>query len=144
MAKSRSLRGQTLVELALVLPCFCLGVFMAVQLICYCHNMIELQRMVQVMADRVSYDNYRARKSYSRFNSMWGRFSDPWVHFSNDPVQPWLPFHGKSTIQEPGRFIRAYSESDLLPGQGFSRVLAKKTERAYAETYLEPPIPPED
>ena len=144
MARRPEPRGQTLVELSLVLPCFCLGIFMAVQLMCYCHNMIELQRMVQVMTDRVSYDNYLARKKYARFNSLWGRVTDPWVYFSNNPLQPWQPFRGKSTIQEPGRLIRAYSENDLLPGLGFSSVLAKKTQRAYAETYLEPPIPQEN
>ena len=141
MAKNE---GQTLVELALVLPCFCLGVFMAVQLICYCHNMIELQRMGQLMIDRLSYDNYQAQKRYSRFNSLWGRFSIPQAHFLREAPAVWRPFHGLSTVQDQGQLFRVEVGTDLYPGNGFSAVLATVSQRGLAETYLEPPIPVEN
>src|SRR5205085_2517411 len=115
----RSSRGQTLVELALVLPCFCLGVFMAVQLICYCHNMIELERMAQLMIDRVTYQNYRATKPYYLFNSLWGRFVPPLCHFSTSLSKPWRPFSGLSTIQKEGRTFQMHIETHLLPSAGF-------------------------
>jgi len=141
MGKRSVERGQTLVELALVLPCFCLGVFMAVQLICYCHNMIELQRMAQVMVDRVSYENYKATKPYTRFNSLWGRFSFPRARYATQLSQPWRPFQGVSVVKEPGRFFSVHVDTDLLPGQGFSSVLSVVSQKAYAETFLETPIP---
>ena len=64
MAKLGRANGQTLVELALVLPCFCLGIFMAVQLICSCHNMLELERMATVAINRISIENYQDAYKY--------------------------------------------------------------------------------
>jgi hypothetical protein len=136
--------GQTLVELALVLPCFCLGVFMAVQLICYCHNMVELQRMAQLMSDRISYDSYADNKVYKRFNSLWGHFLIPQIHFSRQAPQPWRPFRGISTVQNSGQLFGVSVKTDLLPGAGFSRVLDTVSQQGVAETFLEPPIPVED
>ena len=143
MFDQRKDHGQTLVELALVLPCFCLGIFMAVQLMCYCHNMVELQRMAQVMIDRVSCENYTGQKKYKRFESLWGEYTNPRASFSNVQFVPFLPFKGKSTLKEPGRFIRVNVHSDLIPGEGFTSVLSRVSQQAFAETYLEPPIPSE-
>lgn len=144
MGKRHVYNGQTLVELALVLPCFCLGVFMAVQLICYCHNMIELQRMAQVMMDRVTYDNYRARKNYTRFHSLWGRYASPQSRFSSESIPHWRPFRGVSTVHEPGRFFTVHVRSELWPGRGFRSALSSVSQSAYAENFLEPPLPLED
>jgi hypothetical protein len=132
------------VELALVLPCFCIGVFMAVQLIWYCHNMIELQRMAQVMIDRLSYDNYQADKLYTRFNSLWGRFSTPEARFTRETAPAWRPFRGFSTVQNPGQLFGVQIDTSLFPGSGFSAGLATVSQRGLAETFLEPPIPPEE
>ena len=136
--------GQSLVELALTLPCFCLGVLMAVQLICYCHNMIELQRMAQVTSDRLTYENYTAERSYWRFNSLWGRITIPRLHFSSERPATWKPFRGLSTVQDEGRLFRTQVDLSLLPGDGFSRVLSTVSQRGFAEKYLEPPVPPEE
>ena len=144
MDKGRNNRGQTLVELALVLPCFCLGVFMAVQLMTYCHNMIELQRMAQVMIDRITYKNYRSSKIYTRPNSLDGKLTHPMAHFSTERVQPWRPFNGISTVDEEGRFFKVKVDTTLLTGNGFRGDLERVKQQAFAETYLEPPLPPED
>ena len=137
-------RGQSLVELALVLPCFCIGVFMAVQLIWYCHNMIELQRMAQVMVDRLSFENYRAEKLYTRFNSLWGRFALPEARFTRESIPDWRPCRGLSTLQDQGQLFGVEVQTRLFPGSGFSSGLATVTQRGLAETYLEPAIPPEE
>jgi len=130
-------QGQTLVELALVLPCFCLGVFMAVQLIYLCHNMVELQRMAQVVIDRVSYENYQVRKKYTRFQSLWGPYKRRISEFGSEIPQPWRPFNGISTIHNSGRYIHVCVATDLLSGAGFSRVFPKLTQQAFAATFLE-------
>ena len=143
MDKRQTDRGQTIVELAIVLPCFCLGVFMGVQLMWCCHNFVELQRMAQVMIDRVTLENYQSRKKYTRFTSLWGEYEDPWGYFDTVTVQPWRPFNGVSTFKETGRFFRVHVDSELFHGEGFTNVLANVPERAYAETFIEPPIPAE-
>src|SRR6202158_1749200 len=71
MDKRRAYEGQTLVELALVLPCFCLGIFMAVQLMTYCHNMVELQRMSMVALHRVTIENYKDAYKHYWFHSLY-------------------------------------------------------------------------
>jgi hypothetical protein len=144
MDRLLNVRGQTLVELALVLPCLCLGLFMAVQLVCYAHNMIEIQRMAQVTIDRVSYENYASRKRYTRFEALWGRGQAPRSSFRSEPARSWRPFRGISTIQDRGRWVQARVEARLLPNGPFSRNLGTLPEAALAETWLEPPVPVED
>ena len=144
MDKKRGERGQTLVELSLVLPCFCLGVFMAVQLMTYCHNMVEMERMAQLAIDRINPDTYGNRSNYSLFNSLWGYFSPPKIQYSSEMPQPWRPFHGISTVKQEGRFFNVKVGMDLLPGAGFSRVLGTVRQESFGETYLEPPVPPEE
>src|SRR5438552_3823937 len=98
-------QGQTLVELALVLPCFCLGVFMAVQLMTYCHNMIELQRMAQVALHRVTIENYKEAYKHYGFHSLYGNVTTPRDRFTSQAPTPWRPFEGVSTTGEPGRIV---------------------------------------
>ncbi len=146
MDKRRNDRGQTLVELALVLPCFCLGVFMAVQLMTYCHNMIELQRMAQLAIDRVNPDTYQTRsESYTLLNSLWGNFSKPRIPRPRSQVaNPWRPFNGLSTVKQEGRFYSVKVGTYLKPGNGFSKILDTVKQDSFGETYSEPPIPPEE
>jgi len=144
MDKRKCLGGQTLVELAIVLPCFCLGVFMAVQLMTYCHNMIELERMAQLAIDRLNPDTYGERTKYSLFNSLWGNFSPPQIRYSSEMPQPWRPFHGPSTVKQEGRFFNVKVSMLLMPGAGFSSVLDTVKQESFGETYLEPPVPQEE
>jgi hypothetical protein len=144
MDKRRQDRGQTLVELALVLPCFCLGIFMAVQLMTYCHNMIELQRMAQVALHRVTIENYKDAYKHYWFHSLYGNVTLPRDRFTSQAPAPWRPFGGFSTIDDPGRIVQVTVTTALLPGRGFSQVLAKVNQTAQAETLLEPPIPGEN
>jgi hypothetical protein len=141
MDKRNGEQGQTLVELALVLPCFCLGVFMAVQLMTYCHNMIELQRMAMVALHRVTIENYRDAYKHYWFHSLYGNVTQPKDHYTSQVPSSWRSFHGESTIGDPGRLVQVTVKSDLLPGSGFSQVLARVTQSAQAETLLEPPLP---
>lgn len=144
MDRGRRIGGQTLVELAIVLPCFCLGVFMAVQLMTYCHNMIEMERMAQLAIDRLNPDTYGNRTKYSLLNSLWGNFTLPEIHYSSERPQPWRPFHGISTVKQEGRLFNVEVGMYLMPGAGFSRVLDTVKQVSFGGTYLEPPVPVEE
>jgi hypothetical protein len=135
--------GQTLAELALILPVFCSGLMVTVQLICFCHNMIELQRMAMVAIDHVSVENYRSERRHYWFHSLRGHVTIPRASYKSEKLQPWRPFKGIATITEPGRLVKVRVSSDLLPRSGFGRVLAPVTQCAFAETMLEPRIPSE-
>jgi len=137
-------RGQTLVELALLLPCFCLGVFMAVQLMCYCHNMIELQRMATLDIERVSLEHFKTNRRHFLFDSLFGSVTMPRSRFQKETPVSWRPFKGISTLRAPGQIIKVHVQSDLLPGAGFTRGLARLTQEANAETLLETPLPAEN
>ena len=141
MDKRRAYEGQTLVELALVLPCFCLGIFMAVQLMTYCHNMVELQRMSMVALHRVTIENYKDAYKHYWFHSLYGNVTKPQDHFASQIPNPWRPFHGKSTIQDTGRIVNVTVKCDLLPEKGFSQVLPRVSQSAQAEVILEAPLP---
>jgi hypothetical protein len=143
MDSRRSAHGQTLTELALVLPCFCLGVFMAVQLICYCHNMIEIQRMAQVMIDRQSEGNAQGSRKYWLFQSLWGRTGVNRIKSDSRSAYDWRPFRGISTTDHAGWYRQIQVSTQLLPGKGFSRTFASVKQSGFAETYIEPPLPPE-
>ncbi len=144
MVKEHLNRGQALVELAIVLPCFCLGVFMAVQLITYCHNMVELQRMAQLAIDRLNPDTYGDRSKYSLLNSLWGYFTLPEIRYSSERPRPWRPFHGPSTVKQEGCWFSVKVGTTLLPGAGFSSAWGTVKQESFGETYLEPPVPPEE
>ena len=144
MDRPTSLQGQTLVELAVVLPCFCLGIFMGLQLMYYCHNMISLQRMATVVANRISIENYKDAYKYTWFYSLYGNAMPPTIHYQSQVPASWKPFRGLSTVKERGRIVQVTVQSQLLPGLGFSRVLPRVTQDAAAEIFLEPPIPQEN
>ena len=140
MGEKHKNRGQTLVELALVLPCFCLGIFTAVQLIWFCHNMIELQRMAALDIERVNLEHFKRSGTHFLFDSMFGNISPPKATFKKEAT-PWRPFKGWSTIQVPGQIVSVKESSDLRHGRGFTRVLAQVAQSANAETLLETPLP---
>ena len=131
--------GQSLVEMALVLPVLLFVLALAIQLIFYCHNMIELQRMAMVAGDRLTIENYKDARNYYWFNSLQGNFLTPKLHYKSEVVQ--RPFNGRSTVQSPGRLVLVWAESNLLPGFGFMSWLPKVSQEAYAEVLLEPPLP---
>lgn len=140
MRVNRRQNGQTLVELALVLPCFCLGIFMAVQLIYLCHNMIELQRMAALDVERASLEHFRSGGKHFLFESMFGIVSPPRAEFKKKPT-PWRPFKGEFTIKVPGQIVSVKESSTLHHGSGFSGVFPDVLQSANAETLLETPLP---
>jgi hypothetical protein len=141
VAERTSLGGQTLMELALVLPCFCLGIFMAVQLICLCHNMVELQRMATVALHKLTLETYQDREEHYWFHSLWGHFKLRQDRYRSQVPEPWRPFKGISIIDRAGRIVQVNVRSRLLPGGVFSRALDPLVLEANAETLLEPPVP---
>jgi hypothetical protein len=133
-------KGQTLVELAVVLPCVCLGIFMGLQLIFFCHNMIELQRMAALDIERVSLEHFRAGGKHFLFDSMFGDISAPRAKFQKEPTT-WRPFKGWSTVHVPGQIVSVEEKSILYHGAGYAHDLAQVTQSANAETLLETPLP---
>jgi len=143
MDKLSATHGQTLVELSLVLPCFCLGIFLAVQLICYCHNMIEIQRMAQVMIDRQTDNNGEGTRRYWLFQSLWGRTGVNRITPKSRRSYDWRPFKGISTTDEKGWYRQIEVTTHLFSSAGFSHAFPSVKQSGYAETYIEPAPPPE-
>jgi hypothetical protein len=142
MCRSRE-QGQTLVELAIVLPLFCLGVFTTVHLGRVIHDAVEIQRMASVAAASVSLENYRGTRSYYWLNSLIGDFSVPKISCTSEVVGGWRPFRGIATLKTHGRIVKATVGTTLFPGEGFTRVLPRVRYSASAETLLEPAVPEE-
>jgi hypothetical protein len=135
--------GQTLVEVALVLPLLGLAVAVAVQMIVFCHNMIALQMMAAKAARQISVESPRLPPPPIP-SPLWGHVTPAVLRQSKQIVPSWLPFKGKSTVQSAGQLVLVQIKSQLLPGLGFGRVLPMLTQTATAETLFEPPRPSED
>lgn len=136
-------KGQTLVEAAIALPTLCLGIFMGVQLLTYGHNMIELQRMAQVMGEEQTERYQTGTRKYWMWNQLWGKRSEDRVRTSMRRAWPWRRHRGISTLRQPGAFYQTQVTSRLLPGPGFSRGLSSVSQVALAQGYFEPQ-PPEE
>jgi hypothetical protein len=135
--------GQTLVEVAVVLPLLGLAIAVALQLIFLCLNRIELQVLAAKAVRQISVESPRVAPLVIP-NPLWGRAMPPQQRSSPNAIQPWHPFKGPSTIQTQGSVAVVRVESQLLPMGGFGSVLAMVTQVATAETLLEPPRPAED
>jgi len=143
MVKSRKSNGQTLVEVAVVLPLLGLAIAVALQLIFVFLNRIELQVLAAKAARQISVETPSV-PSIVIPNPLWGRATPPQQRSSTNAIQPWNPFKGQSTIQSTGYLAVIQIKSNLLSGGGFGSVLPNVAQYATAETLLEPPRPPED
>ena len=135
--------GQTLVEAAMVLPVLGLGIFMALQLIWYCHNMVQLQRMAALAAERFSPGKSATTRGYSLFYSLEGRVLAPEIICQDRSAATWLTASGASTIKTKGTVLTATVSTTLFPGTGFSRLLPAVRQQAIAALPIDPPVPAE-
>ncbi len=116
---------------------------MAVQLVIYCHNSIALGRMAQVMVERQREDFRVSPTLYTRFHALWGRLVPARLRTFPERAHPWRAHRGVSAVQRSGAFVRVRVGAQLLPFVGFGGILSAAPQQAFAETYLEPPIPAE-
>jgi len=137
----RNSKGQALVEVAIVLPLMGLGVFMALQLIWYCHNMLELQRMAMITADQVTFKTRDQKRHYTLFDSLWGRILPPNLKRTSRLVPNWLYASPSLTVsKDPGYLVEIETSTDLLPSRGFIRFLPVVKQHAFAEILLDAPL----
>jgi hypothetical protein len=129
-------KGQSVVETALVLPVLFLGIFTALQLIWYCHNMIELQRMAGVAADRLSLENLH-KTNYHWISLLQGPTTIPKSTRHRETELQWIPARGVHLAHDRGVYATVRVETMLLPGTGFSRVLGAVRQDASAQTLIE-------
>jgi hypothetical protein len=141
MGKRQTNRGQTLVEVAAVLPLLGLAIAVALQLIFICVNKIELQVLAMKAARQISVDS---RKRSPTPSSLWGRNTPTKQSTSTSTLRPWHPFKGPSTIKTPGYLTAVKVESRLLAAGAFGYILPNVDIVASAESPLEPPLPTED
>jgi hypothetical protein len=131
------------VEVALVLPLFGLGLFTALQLIVYCRNMVELQRMASVEVDRLDVSRPRMGRQYHWFHALEGQTSGITVHNVRDTQMRWVPNEAVAKTQDRGHVVHSELTTRLFPTRGFRRALPIVTQSATAVTLLEPAIPEE-
>lgn len=136
--------GQTLAEMAIVLPVLCLGIFTAVQTCRYGINMLESQRMAQLNAKRLTAEDFPASRNHHLFHSLKGVTTTPGVGFRRRVAVPWRAHHGFRTLQTRGWIAQAEVESQLLPSGGWTKTLPRLRQSAIAWTYLEPEVPREN
>lgn len=128
--------GQALVEVALLVPCLILGIFMGLQLIIVCHNLVAQQRMTQLMVDSKSADGGTRTPIYSLFHRLWGNVALEKVQVVVRRAVPWRPHHGISTVRSPGTFVSVRLGSRFLPVAGFTPVHIVTA----SQTYYEPMV----
>ena len=149
MDKRQKSSGQTLVELALVLPVLVLLVFAGFLIVATCVNLVVLQTKVFQTARTVS----KHQTSFPGLLglSLWGRARLPTLKRSSQTFQPWRPFKRVyapplpviSTIHTPGYLVQMHLKSTLWPGLGITRMLPTVPLHVSAETILEPDPPSE-
>ena len=146
MDKPRTDSGQTLVELALVLPLTALLLFMGFQIVAACVNLVVLQTKAAQAVHKIVEAKNRPSLLPLIGTPLWGRTSLVRPQSTRNPAKPWRPFKGvpfASTLSTPGHYALLNLESTLLPGLGFARILPSFRMKAMAETYIEPDPPAE-
>jgi hypothetical protein len=138
--------GQTLVELALVLPVTALLIFMSFQIVAACVNLVVLQTKAAQAVHKIV--GMKSGPSLWPLvgTPLWGRTSLVRPLRTSTPLQPWRPFKGMPfapTLSTPGHYALLSLESTLIPGLGFTRSLKMFRMKINAETYVDPDPPAE-
>ena len=142
MGNRRRNKGQTLIEVAVVLPLVCLAIVVTVQMIAFCHNAVLLQKMAFQTSRDLS-ASMRTTPAWLIRNPLWGRGAAPCPHRSTSILNPWRSFRTRlcPRVSDPGHVTTVDVDSVLLPTMGFGSDLMPLHQTASAEAYLEPPIP---
>jgi len=124
-----NIKGQTLVELAFVIPGFCLAVFAIVRLVVFCWNQVEFQRMAQVAGNDATHSTPDGYRPYHWGNKSWGmRFPSVTRHYTSTPVTRAQAYRGISTTSLPLRLMHI-------------EITGPNKQKSSIMTLIEPPIP---
>jgi len=133
-------RGQTIVELALLLPALSFSVLVIVQFLVFCRNQLEIQHMAQIASDQVAPTTPAGRAIYPQFNKLWGSHTLPDLNRTSAAISSWKPYRGVSTVTASAQLMTLDIESYLLPGPVIEALgLAKQ--HATAQALREAPVP---
>jgi hypothetical protein len=146
MDSPRDHGGQTLVELALVLPVTALLIFTGFQIVAACVNLVILETKAAQAAHKIVEVKSRPSLLFLVGTSLWGRTSLVRPQSNSMAPQPWRPFKGvlfAPTLSAPGCYSNVTLQSTLLPGLGFTQNLNTFHMKINAETYVEPDPPAE-
>lgn len=130
----RRVDGQTLVEVALILPWLLLAVVVFAQVWCLCHNACAMQMGV------FQYVRERLLSEVEVMRELRGQVTPPSFHVEHRMIQTWRPFPGSATVKTPG-FLASVQGSVMQWKGGWG--LPPLRIVAFAEIPQEPPIPEE-
>jgi len=140
--KVKEEHGQSLVEVAVVLPLLMMGIFVTAQLAIFCHNRVCLQTMALQMATKKTSETPYARP----VNTLWGNttLSAPSPKTVSLP-HPWRYFYSLTAVNNsPGHIYMARATSVLGPGPVLAGKIPNVTQLATAAAYVETPAPSQD
>ncbi len=137
-------RGQSLVEVALVMPVFAFVVWTLAQLAFFCMNLVEHQRMAQVAAENLTIDSFMSRRPYHWFYRNRGTTIPALVKTRVMAIPEQKDPHAFAVIKTGGRLFHVQVTSQLLPGAFMGRFLKWANQTAAAEAWMEPDAPEGD
>ena len=140
--------GQSLVELAFLLPFFCFAIVVYFQLLVLCHNAMVLQASAAHIARAIALSDGPQASSLTQdilaAARLLGRSMPPTIHRNSAPLNPWRPFKGLEVVKTPGGVITAEIRSVLGPKTMFRWALPLTLLTFTAEFPKEPPLPEEE
>ncbi len=147
MARLSRIRGQAMVEVALLMPILIITFAVTVQVIVLCHNHVAMQMIASRLIRRVSSDQKKSLNSPLLYTLLWGRVTPPRAKRSSHLCLPWRefrPVYLMSTIKSPGSWASIEIKSTLSPGITAAGYMAHFPLLSTAEILLEPPVPAEE
>jgi hypothetical protein len=124
-----------------VLPLLLFGIFTGLQMIRYCHNLVHLQRMAAVAADRMTIEGAHNRQTHHWIVSLWGRIFPPKRSLERDTQLRWVPATARAKTYDRGAYVTVREEITLLSGWGILRRLPWARQTGTAQMLLEAPVP---
>ena len=136
--KANNKGGQSLVEVAIVLPVLMVGIFVTAQLAIFCHNRVSLQKMALQIAVKKT-----AEDAYTPTNILWGRAS---LSVSHPKIlqlpHPWRYFYSLTSVNKsPGHVYSLQASSVLSPSAMLFGKIPTVLQMATAVAYSETPAP---
>lgn len=143
---TRSNQGQSLVEMALILPLFFFVAVVFFHLLIAFHNAIELQVRTATIARDIAADEGSAgyMKDLLPPMNMLGQVLPPVFHRDSRLLAPWRSYRALETIKTSGHLIAVQMHIATLPRTIFKWMLPQTTLTYTAEFPQDPPVPAEE
>lgn len=140
-------KGQAMVESAIILPLLFFVMWSCFGLFKLCHNAIALQSAAAHIVRQEALQDVRVQSrrlaSFSVPHRLLGKMTPMRRHSYAQAVQPWRPFRGFSAVRTRGSIINMEIDASLLP-QSFLDWRLPLTGLSYTARFpTEPPIPGE-